>query len=138
MAPSFVRGQRPPAGDVSGKMCLVAVDIGLRGILRRLGLESRANRSVTVPVPACRTPYRLAITSSRSNQALPADPDHITTEGSKLHPADSRRSQRGLAEGADVDLRDLDVETAAAALHELEPGVQADIIETCQERLSDI
>jgi sporulation protein YlmC with PRC-barrel domain len=30
-------------GDVSGKLCLVAADIGLRGILRRLGIEARGS-----------------------------------------------------------------------------------------------
>src|SRR5512139_353969 len=31
-------------GEVNGRMCLIAADIGLRGILRRLGLESRGER----------------------------------------------------------------------------------------------
>ena len=36
-------------GDVKGKLCLVAADIGLRGLLRRLGFED-AGRKTVVPV----------------------------------------------------------------------------------------
>jgi CBS domain-containing protein/sporulation protein YlmC with PRC-barrel domain len=128
-------------GDVNGRMCLIAADIGMRGILRRLGLEARGERLVSLfryhlPSTLIGWHYlqpvepklsRLTLTVSRQNVA-------------KMHPADLAQiiSEVSQKERSAI-FGSLDVETAAEALHELEPSVQADIIDDLtNERASDI
>ncbi|MHB8843470.1 MAG: magnesium transporter [Nitrospirota bacterium] len=128
-------------GDVSGKMCLIAVDIGLRGILRRLGIEAQGERFLAL------FRYRMPNTLIGWHYLQPVEPklSRLTLtisrqKASKLHPADlaeiiSEVSQKERS----VIFGTLDVETAAEALHELEPSVQADIIDDMsKEKASDI
>ncbi len=128
-------------GDVNGKLCLVAADIGLRGILRRLGLERRGeqfwlllrkklqNKLISWHYVQAIEPRLARLTLTVSRQKAPV-----------LHPADlgeiiSEVSQKERA----AIFGSLDVETAAEALHELEPRMQADIIDDMsEERASDI
>jgi CBS domain-containing protein/sporulation protein YlmC with PRC-barrel domain len=128
-------------GDVNGKMCLIAADIGMRGILRRLGIEARAEKLFPLfryrlssrligwhylqPVEPRLTKLTLTISRQKVSSIHPADLAEIISEVSV--------KERTALFGA------LDVDTAAEALHELEPSVQADIIEDMsQERASDI
>ncbi len=128
-------------GDVRGKLCLVAADIGLRGILRRLGIEARGEKIFSL------FRYRLQkrLIGWHYLQTIEPKLSRLTLTISRqkvasLHPAD-------LAEMiSDVSQRErtaifgtLDVDTAAEALHELEPQVQANIIDDMsKERASDI
>ncbi len=128
-------------GDVSGKLCLVAADIGLRGILRRLGVEARGEKALSL------FGYKLQCKLIGWNYLQTVQPRlsklTLTISGSKvakLHPADlaeiiSEVSQKERT----VIFGSLDIETAAEALHELEPRVQADILEDMtNEKASDI
>lgn len=128
-------------GDVSGKMCLIAVDIGLRGILRRLGIEAQGERFLTL------FRYRMPNTLIGWHYLQPVEPklSRLTLtisrqKASKLHPADLAEiiSEVSQKERSAI-FGTLDVETAAEALHELEPSVQADIIDDMsKEKASDI
>ncbi|MDA8100154.1 MAG: CBS domain-containing protein [Nitrospiraceae bacterium] len=128
-------------GDVNGKICLIAVDIGLRGILRRLNLESRGERFLSVfhyrlpasligwhylqPVEPKLSKLTLTVSRQKVSQMHPADLAEIMSEVSQ--------KERSAIFGT------LDVETAADTLHELEPSVQADIIDDLtKEQASDI
>ena len=128
-------------GDVNGRMCLIAADIGLRGILRRLGLESQGERFLSMlryrmssnligwhylqPVEPKLSKLTLTVSRQKVSQMHPADLAEIISEVSQKE----RRAIFGT----------LDLETAAEALHELEPSLQADIIDDLsQEQASDI
>lgn len=128
-------------GDVNGAMCLVAADIGLRGILRRLGVEGRGERFFSL------FGYRIPNTLIGWHYLQPVEPklNRLTLtvsrqKVSQMHPADiaeiiseASQKERSALFGT------LDVETAAEALHELEPSVQADIIDDLtREQASDI
>ncbi len=128
-------------GDVKGKLCLVAADIGLRGLLRRLGLEKRGEKFFSL------FNYRLQHKLISWHYVQTIEPKvsrlTLTVSGQKvsnMHPADlaeiiSEVSQRERT----AIFGSLDVDTAAEALHELEPRVQADIIDDMsKERASDI
>ena len=128
-------------GDVNGKMCFVAVDIGLRGILRRLGLESRGERFFSL------FRYRMPYTLIGWHYLQPVEPklSRLTLtisrqKASKLHPADLAEIISEVSQKERTAIfGTLDVETAAEALHELEPSVQADIIDDMsKEKASDI
>jgi magnesium transporter len=128
-------------GDVNGKMCLIAADIGLRGILRRLGLEARGERMLSF------LRYRLPATLIGWHYLQPVEPrlSRLTLTVSRqkiasMHPADLAEiiSEVSQKERSAI-FGSLDVETAAEALHELEPSVQADIIDDLSsEQASDI
>jgi magnesium transporter len=128
-------------GDIKGRLCLVAADIGLRGLLRRLGVEARGEKLFSV------FHYRLQqrLIGWHYLQTIEPKLTRLTLtisrqKVSSLHPADlaeimSEASQRERT----AIFGSLDVETAAEALHELEPRVQADIIDDmAKERASDI
>mgnify|MGYP001594860436 FL=1 len=128
-------------GDVNGKMCLVAVDIGLRGFLRRLSLEARGERFLSL------FRYRLPNTLIGWHYLQPIEPklSRLTLtisrqKASKLHPADLAEIISEVSQKERTAIfGTLDVETAAEALHELEPSVQADIIDDMsKEKASDI
>jgi len=128
-------------GDVKGKLCLVAADIGLRGLLRRLGIEKRGEKILAVfkyklqrkliawtyvqTVEPKLTRLTLTVSRQKVSSLHPADLAEIISEVSQ--------KERTAIFGS------LDVETAAEALHELEPRVQVDIIDDMsKERASDI
>jgi len=109
---------------------LIAVDIGTRGIMRRLGVERRGEDFAKLFKK--RLPFNLI----SWNYIQPLEPKltkiSLTVPRqmvSELHPADIAEiiSQVSHKEGATF-FRDLDVETAAEALSELQPDVQATII----------
>jgi magnesium transporter len=127
--------------DVKGRLCLVAADIGLRGILRRFGIERKGERFLSI------FRYQLShkLISWHYVQTIEPKLTRLTLTVSRqrvgsLHPADlaqiiSEVSQRERT----AIFGSLDVDTAAEALHELEPRVQADIIDDMsKERASDI
>jgi CBS domain-containing protein/sporulation protein YlmC with PRC-barrel domain len=128
-------------GDVNGKLCLVAADIGLRGLLRRLGMEARGEKLFSLfhyklqhrligwhylqTIEPKLTKLRLTIARQKVPSLHPADLAEIISEVSQ--------KERTAIFGT------LDVDTAAEALHELEPRVQANIIDDmAKERASDI
>ncbi len=109
---------------------LIAVDVGMRGILRRLGIE-RGGEDL-LKIFKKHLPYNLI----SWNYLQPLEPKltkiSLTVPRqmvSELHPADIADiiSQVSHKEGATF-FKDLDIETAAEALSELQPDVQAAII----------
>ena len=128
-------------GDVKGKLCLVAADIGLRGLLRRLGLEKRGERFFSL------FKYKLQqkLISWSYVQTVEPKLTRLTLTVSRqkvasLHPADLAEIISEVSQKERTAIfGSLDVDTAAEALHELEPSVQADIIDDMsKERASDI
>ncbi len=127
--------------DVKGRLCLVAADIGLRGLLRRLGLEKRGEKFLAL------FRYQLQHKLISWNYVQTIEPKlnrlKLTVSRQKvsgLHPADLAQiiSEVSQKERSAI-FGSLDVDTAAEALHELEPQVQADIIhDMSKERASDI
>ncbi|MGC2064411.1 MAG: CBS domain-containing protein [Thermodesulfovibrionales bacterium] len=120
---------------------LIAVDVGMRGILRRLGIERGSEEFLRMFKTSL--PYNLI--SWNYIQPLRPKLNAITLTVprqilSDLHPADIADiiSQVSREEGAHL-FRDLDIETAAEALSELKPEMQADIINAMDtEKAADI
>jgi magnesium transporter len=125
----------------NGTAVLVAVDVGIRGILRRLGVENRSedvlrffNSELSYNLISWNymqplRPELQAITLTVPRQML-----------SELHPADLAEliSQVSREEGATL-VKDLDIETVAEALSELKPEKQAEIINSVgTEKAADI
>jgi CBS domain-containing protein/sporulation protein YlmC with PRC-barrel domain len=128
-------------GDVNGKMCLVAADIGFRGVLRRLGLEGRGERFFSLfryklPYKLIGWNYLQTIEPKLTRLTLTVSRQKVA----KLHPADLAEIISEVSQKERTALfGSLDLQTAAEALHELEPRVQAEIIEDMSgERASDI
>lgn len=120
---------------------LVAVDVGMRGILRRLGIE-RGGEDV-MRLLRVHLPYNLI----SWNYIQPLEPKLTSISltvprqmVSEIHPADLAAiiSQVSHKEGATL-LKGLDIETAAETLSELEPDTQTAIITGMDtEKASDI
>jgi CBS domain-containing protein/sporulation protein YlmC with PRC-barrel domain len=109
---------------------LIAVDVGMRGILRRLGVERGGEDLMRLFKK--HLPYNLI----SWNYMQPLEPKLTTISLtvprqmlSELHPADIADiiSQVSHKEGASF-FKDLDVDVAAEALSELKPETQVDII----------
>ncbi len=109
---------------------LIAVDVGMRGILRRLGIERGGEDMLRL------LNRRLSYNLISWNYIQPLHPklSQITLTVprqmvSELHPADLAAiiSQVSHKEGATF-FRDLDAETAAEAISEMEPDTQAAIL----------
>lgn len=120
---------------------LIAVDVGMRGILRRLGVEKGSEGFFKLF--QTRMPYNLI--SWNYIQPLKPKLQAITLTVprqmvSELHPADIADiiSKVSREEGTHL-FKDLDIETAAEALSELKPEMQADIINAMDaEKAADI
>jgi magnesium transporter len=130
--------------DGGTKLCVVGVDTGLRGLLRRLGLESALegmnklfrlriashnfipwNDVESLPTHNAGDPIKLKVSHEKLATLHPADIGHIL---SQMTPADRNEV-----------LQTLDVETAADALAEAEEDVQIDALRTMdEERAADI
>jgi CBS domain-containing protein/sporulation protein YlmC with PRC-barrel domain len=109
---------------------LIAVDVGMRGIMRRLGVERGGEDLLKI------FKKHLSYNLISWNYLQPLEPKltkiSLTVPRqmvSELHPADIAEiiSQVSHKEGATF-FKDLDIETAAEALSELQPDVQAAII----------
>ncbi len=127
--------------DVKGRLCLVAADIGVRGLLRRLGVERQGEKlfSVfhsTLPHKLIAWHFVQPIEPKLSRLTLTVSRQKV----SSLHPADLAQIISEVSQKERTAIfGSLDVDTAAEALHELEPQVQVDIIDDMsKERASDI
>ena len=127
--------------DVKGKLCLVAADIGVRGLLRRLGIEKEGEKFFSLfryPLPHKLIAWHFVqtIEPKLSRLTLTVSRQKV----SRLHPADLAQIISEVSQKERSALfRSLDVDTAAEALHELEPQVQVDIIDDMsKEHASDI
>ncbi|MBF0328523.1 MAG: magnesium transporter [Nitrospirae bacterium] len=120
---------------------LIAVDVGMRGIMRRLGIERGGEELLRLF--KTNLPYNLISWNYIQHLKPKLQTISLTVPRqmlSDLHPADiadiiSRISRE---EGAHL-FKDLDLETAAEALSELKPDMQADIINAMDaEQAADI
>jgi magnesium transporter len=120
---------------------LIAVDVGMRGIMRRLGVERRSED--LMKLFKRHLPYNLI----SWNYIQPLEPKLTTISLtvprqmlSELHPADIAEiiSQVSHKEGATF-FKDLDVDVAAEALSELKPETQVEFISGMDtEKAADI
>lgn len=127
--------------NTGGQLRLVGADVGLRGLLRRVGGERVAERVAGVvgrklprgiipwhlvePLEAAQSKVRLTVPHAKLALLHPADIADIVEEMS----ADERRAV----------FEQLDVETAAEALGEIEPEMQVSIFDDLdEERAADI
>jgi CBS domain-containing protein len=125
----------------SGAACVTDVDVGVRGILRRLGVERRGDAFFQ----AIRHPLKHQLISWKFIQPLETRLDRLTLSVSRealseIHPADIAQIISGMSpEERKGFFEKLDIETAAEALHELEPEVQADLISDMdKEQAADV
>lgn len=127
--------------NFEGDIRLVAVDIGLKGLLRRLGVESPVTRLAgmfgnEISENIISWDYLEPLETELSRIKLTVPHEKV----SRLHPADIAdiMSQLNVKEQVAI-IKSLDNETAAEALGEVEPELQAAIMETLEgEHASDI
>jgi len=130
--------------ESGGKMLLVGADIGLRGLLRRLGLESIGKsiaRLLRRDLPMVLVSWD--VVQPLHGESGPADAVHLRISGkriSKLHPADIADIVEELsARERSAIFAQLSDEMAAETLEELEPDDQRSVIENMDaERASEI
>lgn len=114
-----------------GMAVLVAIDAGLRGILRRLGIERRGSEllkllKVSLPYNLISWNYIQPLEPKLKTISLKVTREMVT----KLHPADIAEIISSVSrDEGDSLFKDLDIKTAAETLSELEPDVQSRIIE---------
>lgn len=137
----LVRVNDVELGDVKGHLCLVAADIGLRGILRRLGIEARGEKFFSLfryrlPNKLIGWHYLQTVEPKLTKLTLTVSRQKVA----RIHPADLAEIISEVSQKERTALfGSMDVETAAEALHELESHVQVDILdEMSRERASDI
>ena len=127
--------------DKGGQLRLVGADVGLRGLLRRVGGEGAAERAAGVvgrKLPRGIIPWHLVEPLESTQQNVRLTLPHAKL--ALLHPADIA----DIVEEMTTDERlavfdELDVETAAETLGEVEPEMQAAIVgDLDQERAADI
>ena len=127
--------------ESAGQLRLVGADVGVRGLLRRVGAEGVAERVVGVvgrKLPRGIIPWHLVepLEEPEANVRLTVPHQKLAL----LHPADIA----DVVEEMTVDERrqvfeQLDVETAAEALAEVEPEMQVAIVNDLEEeRAADI
>lgn len=124
-----------------GDAVLVAIDVGMRGILRRLGVEHGSEEflrlfGTSLPYNLISWNYLQPLKPKLRTVALTV-PRQMVAD---LHPADIADliSQVSQEEGTHL-FTDLDIETAAEALSELKPEMQAQLISAMgPEKAADI
>jgi CBS domain-containing protein len=130
--------------ESGGKMLLVGADIGLRGLLRRLGLETLGKSMARLfgrDLPMVLVSWD--VVQPLHGESGPADAVHLRISGkriSKLHPADIADIVEELsARERSAIFAQLSDEMAAETLEELEPDDQRSVIENMDaERASEI
>jgi CBS domain-containing protein/sporulation protein YlmC with PRC-barrel domain len=132
--------------EVDGQLRLVGADVGLRGLLRRVGAESVAERVAGLAgrrLPRGIIPWHLVEPLEAQAQAPKTAAVRLTIPHAKLallHPADIADVVEEMTADERVAVfQQLDLETAAEALQEVEPEVQAAIVtDLPEERAADI
>jgi CBS domain-containing protein/sporulation protein YlmC with PRC-barrel domain len=117
---------------LNGHACLVAVDVGIRGILRRLGIERKSEKfyrvfGKTLPHNLIRWSYIQPLEPRLTTISLIVPRQMI----SALHPSDIADiiSKVPYEQGLSL-FKGLDPNVAAEALHELEANIKRAIIES--------
>ena len=134
--------------EVDGQLRLVGADVGLRGLLRRVGAESLAERVAGLAgrrLPRGIIPWHLVepLEAATSGDTAKTAAVRLTIPHAKLallHPADIADVVEEMTADERVAVfQQLDIETAADALQEVEPEMQAAIVSDLpEERAADI
>src|SRR3989441_8972537 len=127
--------------EVDGQLRLVGADVGLRGLLRRVGAEGVAERVARLAgrrLPRGIIPWHLVETLEATGA-----PVRLTVPHGKLallHPADiADIVEEMTADERIAVFQQLDLETAAETMAEVEPEMQAAIVSDLpEERAADI
>lgn len=112
------------------KLCVAAVDVGLRGLLRRMGYERIGERVATfferqLPHHLISWDYVQLLGSNLSRLTLTVARDQLK----EIHPADLAQIISNIpSDNIRAVLDALDIETAGEAIHELEPELRRRII----------
>ena len=127
--------------EVEGQLRLVGADVGLRGLLRRVGAEGMAERVAGLAgrrLPRGIIPWHLLERLETANSSVRLTIPH--TKLALLHPADIADVVEEMTADERVAVfQQLDLETAAEALQEVEPEMQAAIVSDLpEERAADI
>jgi magnesium transporter len=131
--------------DVKGQLRIAHVDVGFRGLVRRLGWEPLVDRAVSAVRPRAAYLASDHLLSWKLVQPLDSAPGRVRLEVAQralaqMHPADLAE----ILEDLDRDQRAvlferLDVETAADALEEAPPEMTAQLLEDVPpEKAADI
>ncbi len=123
---------------INNKACLTAVDVGIRGILRRFGVERKGENLYRVLGKS------LSHSLIRWGYIQPLEPKLSTVSltvprqmVSALHPADIADIISRVSHEEGVALfKGLDPNVAAESLHELQPDVQKAIIDSLHKNLA--
>ena len=127
--------------EAAGQLRLVGADVGLRGLLRRVGAEAIAERLLGLVrrrLPRGIIPWHLVepLDQPEANVRLTVPHQKLAL----LHPADiADIVEEMTADERRAVFEQLDVETAAEALAEVEPEMQVAIVSDLEEeRAADI
>lgn len=128
-------------GFKDGLAFLLASDVGVRGILRRLGMERAAAGFLSLfrkTVPEVLIPWSVLEPIDTDLSHLRLKISHKKLE--KLHPSDIAHIAAQLSTKERLSLFErMDKKVAAETLHELEPEAQVDIVDGLdKEHASDI
>lgn len=128
-------------GNLHDKLCIVSVDIGFRGLLRRLGYETFGERIAQltrreITNTEIRWEYVQPIDSSSSRLAL----NIARNQMNELHPADLADILESIPiKNIKTVLETMDAETTGETLYELEPDLRNVVISQLDsEQASDI
>jgi CBS domain-containing protein/sporulation protein YlmC with PRC-barrel domain len=131
--------------DVKGQLRIAHVDVGFRGLVRRMGWECVVDRAVSTVRPGAHYLTSDHLLSWKLVQPLDHAPGKVRLEVAQralaqLHPADLAEIMEELdRDRRTVLLERLDVETAADALEEAPPEVTAQLLEeVAPEKAADI
>jgi magnesium transporter len=124
-------------GRHKGELCLISVDVGFRGLLRRMGYEKFWGM-VQKDIPEREISWQFVghLEANAARLTLTMAREQI----SDMHPADlAHIISRVPRQNIQTVLNSLDDETAGEAIHELEPELRSRVIsELDSERASDI
>ena len=131
--------------DVKGQLRIAHVDVGFRGLVRRLGWERLVDRTVSALRPGAHYLSSDHLLPWKLVQPLDSAPGKVRLEVAQralaqLHPADLAEIMEELdRDQRAVLLERLDVETAADALQETPPEITAQLLEeVAPEKAADI
>jgi magnesium transporter len=124
-------------GRHQDQLCLMSVDVGFRGLLRRMGYE-RFWQMLQKDIPEREISWQFVghLEANAAKLTLTMAREQI----SEMHPADlAHIISRVPRQNIQTVLNSLDDETAGEAIHELEPELRSRVIsELDSERASDI
>ncbi|HET9595771.1 MAG TPA: CBS domain-containing protein [Anaeromyxobacteraceae bacterium] len=131
--------------DVKGQLRIAHVDVGFRGLVRRMGWERAVDGLVRALRPGSGYLHAEQLLSWKLVQPLDRSPGRVRLEVAQkalaqLHPADLAEIMEDLNRDERAALLSrLDVETAADALEEAPPEITAQLLEDVPpERAADI